>query len=525
MSDPACGAPKVVGDPSADTRFAYSEERYDVPQLGAPNLKGSIYFPAHMEHFLPGSAAYVGGPHAAFAHIGAAPVVILAHGVHPTSSSPEGDTSYLGYPALQAALAWAGIVAVSVHLDFTKSPTDQAKAIVEHVRYLAGRNWRVVDQFFGKLDLTHLGLFGHSRGGSAIMEVPGLLPSGTHARALLALASDGWHAAPPAGIPLMTILPGAEWGGAYSTLGHPTAPGFPDVSGAKLYDHDAPAPFKAQLYVRHADHLLWNRQWKPGDAVVPGEVVAREVHEMILRCYGAAFFRAFLQDLPSSDGERAAFLKRDTGRIAYLNGFRLPKLVDPASPSSGQYATYEVDPDDLVASWQSGFALTVEDYQQGNGPRTNSLGAETTFHHVGWAQKKDFAYAGDTTLFVATVKPGAPGHIRTALPRSARDLTHRTAVTIRAAETLAFDQAKKGVGFELGLEGADGHVAWVSAGRVGGLPRPFVRNDGNERYVFKTLRFSLACFEGLHRGDVRAILLRPMADAGREIAFDTLQIE
>jgi hypothetical protein len=530
-ADAPCRPPTVHGDPSGFSRHAYSEERYEHFDPAFGSLVGSACYPAHVSDPVdPKTTVWV--PDAPFAAIGPAPIVFLVHGANPS------PLSYLGYGYLQGALARLGIIAVSVRLRPDVNDEASAPLVVAHVRHFAKRNGTIGDRFFAKVDVKNVGLFGHSRAGITVMAVPELLDGTFRVGALLALASDQRKGGPPPGIPFMTILPAAEGGITVFVPPYGNEPGFPDVPGAQNYDRDLPAPFKAQLYVHHADHELWNQNWKTKDAnPSKSDVFPRENHEMILRAYGTAFFRAFLQDLPSSPGEQGNFLKQPEGAISYLNGFRLPALARAPSPSSGQYGSFKVDPHDLVPAWQSAFALTVDDNR--HGVQRNALGGATSVKNLHVAQMEGQGtgdYAGDARLMIARVLacsgPDCPGFIRTELPEPARDLRERTAVLVRAGETLPPTFPPEGVSFDLGLESASGEVAWVPAEHVGGVPRPYHRSDSAARFVLKTLRFSLACFKGAsgdfidrHRGDIRAIRLRPRAAVGREIAFDHLQLE
>jgi hypothetical protein len=106
------------------------------------------------------------------------------------------------------------------------------------------------------------------------------------------------------------------------------------------------------------------------------------------------------------------------------------------------------------------------------------------------------------------------------------DMTKRE-VWIRCCEvTDGSSVAAAPTGFSLGLEDANGVVAWVDCDEVGGLPRPYPRNPGMIKTMLSTLRFRGGCFAAprFKIKTVRAILIRCDRKEPRPIAFDDLQI-
>jgi hypothetical protein len=68
-----------------------------------------------------------------------------------------------------------------------------------------------------------------------------------------------------------------------------------DNNGAQFYDQATPGPRKVQLYIDHANHNFFNRQWLNDDARGILPLMARTDHERVLLTYGCAFFRNILR--------------------------------------------------------------------------------------------------------------------------------------------------------------------------------------------------------------------------------------
>ena len=135
-------------------------------------------------------------------------------------------------------------------------------------------------------------------------------------------------------------------------------------------------------------------------------------------------------------------------------------------------------------------------------------------------------FFGRTTGMVAQSEK-SNGTFRSQLS-SSTDMTGQE-VWIRAAEVFNNANLPPDVtGFRLGLEDANGTVAWVDSDEVGGLLRPYVRPDSFTKTMLKTMRFPIGCFlaprKKFDRTQVKAILLGLNRNQPRPIAFDDLEI-
>lgn len=532
---PPCAPPTVSGDPSAIFEHAVTERDYHVSfpapdGTGPTDLQGSIYYPAHSSS-PPSGYVFVGGRDVPFDERirGAAPLVILAHGVNGVA------LSYKGYAALQSALARAGIIAVSVHLGTWPPPSldDWSRRLRAHLSYLMALNRDAASPLFGRLDFTTLGLFGHSRGGVEVMHLAQAPPPGVSVRALLTVGTDNDPEPAPAGIPFMTILPAAEGVSFDPLTGAPRAPGFPDLDGAILYDLAVPAPLKVQLYVHRANHNHWNRFWTPSDGASPSApVLSRDEQQLILKSYGSAFFKTFLVDFPHTALTTDVFLLQRSGPISYLTGHQLPDLRRAADPHNS-VLPIQIDPSLLHLSYQTSSSVVVENHEQA-GSSTNTLGGANSVDGLLATEVSASASAvrlpgRGTVLSVTGCRAGAGCTFRSELPLSRRDLSGRSAVLLRVAEGISGidPPAASALDFELGLETTSAGIAWTSSASAGGVPRPFYRGDFHTRPVLSTLRFSLGCFSAVESAldSVRAILIRVNLPAGRTLIFDDLQLE
>lgn len=480
----ACVAPHVFGDPSALDLFPVGHTEYS----DGGGVHGSVHYPADAD----GDATPF---NTRLAATGRVPVVVMAHGNH----SP-GDPSYLGYDYFQATLAKMGVVAVSVDCNATNGNYGdwsnieaRADLIIDSIKHFQGLDSTPGSRFANRLDFGRVGLMGHSRGGDAVVLVPAVIGAiGVTIRSVLALAPTNfayWEGLPtiaPAGYAFATILPAAD-GDVHEN------------NGAQFYDLAAPGPFCSQIYVDGANHNFFNRQWALDDGVTA--VHTRPVHERILAVYGSALFRSTLLG---------------DGSAAYLTEELRPAGVPPA----------------VHLSYRRDDATTVDSHDDGNGIGVNSLGRPTSATGGAVADEYPFdrsgaayndSFFGLTTGMVLTARERGGGDFRSEI--GGEDLRERQ-VWVRAGEVVAGPLPAAPLVFELGLEDGNGSIGWVSSVAVGGVPRPFERPDVTKTMP-STLRFNAACAHGPRRFDLRkivAIHLRSLADDGRALAVDDLQI-
>jgi hypothetical protein len=518
--DRPCGRPTAAPiDPTSASVAQPGRLTYDVGTasvLGVTlRVRGTIFYPAQAA----GSAVPFSS-----AVTGAVPIIFIAHGNHGTFHNPADRTdedsfqhpgwipiaNHDGYVYLQETLARLGFVSVSVDCNGTNgtglTPTNirqRSGLIVESVRHLlslarAGSG----SVLSGRIDFGRTGLLGHSRGGEAVLVVPGDLAAGgptfasVNVRGVFSLAPTdaGTLAAMPTGFPYAVLLPAGD--GDVRTN-----------AGARFYDRIAPNPFKTQLYVHRTNHNRFNREWVRDDFATP--IMSRPDHERLLTVYASAFFRQALSG------------------------------VDFADILLGRTQVTGVSNDDIhISAERSGF-VTVDDHEDVPVPpatrtTTNTLGGATTVLPNVSAVEIPFSQPGvapNNRFFGATrgmvaVSAEPYGGYRSALPALV-DMTNHE-VWIRACEV--FDGAGVPPGatqFQVGVEDTAGEVSFVASGP---LPRPFDRTavDAFTKNVPKTVRFGHTCFAlarpGVDIRRIRAIHIRLTGTVGRRLGFDQLQV-
>jgi hypothetical protein len=491
-----CVAPPVTGDPSYYNLFPVGTLEFDDAAFA---VKGSVYYPAQDDG--DGSPFYD--------RLGVVPIVFMAHGNH----SPA-DPSYLGYDYFQYQLARMGIIAVSIDCNKFNgfgggfsNIVDRADLILATVDYFRSLHADPASIFHNHIDLSVIGLMGHSRGGEAVILAANQSPATLRLSmsAVIALAPTDFaggfgttitaHLIPER-YAFMTILPAADG----------------DVSsndGARFYDTAVPEPLKSQVYVHDANHNFFNRQWLDNDAAIWGgipaaSILARHAHERVLSAYGSALYRRFLLGHDTSD---------------FLTYRQLPAGV----------LTGHVH---LSFEWLD--QTDVDHHEDGNSIGQNSLGRPTSQSGGMSADEFPFRPGSYNTTFVGhttgmIVEKWDTGEFRSELAGRTNLGRANTEIWIRAAELHNPDFfPPDGTTFELGLE-SNGQIAWIGAASVGGLPRPYSR-PSDKKTMLKTLRFRAACFAAQAAGtefDIRsvsAILLRSNVRQPRPIAFDVLQI-
>lgn len=212
---------------------------------------------------------------------GPLPLVLVAHGNHPMGDYSDGGYAYLG-----EHLASQGFLVVSVDenylngfflKDFGKAEMPvRAWVMLKHIQQWALWNDDPAHPFYHKVDMNHIAVMGHSRGGEA---------------AALAAAINGEDALALYGLPetlkgyaIRAVVSIAPSEGSYRINGSE-----PRIEGASYFliqgAHDADAymvngirqygrvvlapdgsNFKAAVYLYRANHGQFNSGWGYGDA-------------------------------------------------------------------------------------------------------------------------------------------------------------------------------------------------------------------------------------------------------------------
>jgi len=486
---PFCVAPPLGFNPSSLNLFPVGWKDYVKNEA-----KGNVFYPAQND-----------GKNADFnkrlATIKKAPIVFLVHGNH-----SEADPSYKGYDYLQLQLARMGFIAVSVDCNAVNGSSSgggianieaRVNLIIASIKLFQTFNGANGNTFFKKIDFAQVGLMGHSRGGDAVVMTPELISlAGVSIRCILALAPTDFRGSitgtdvNPKNFDFMTILPAGD-GDVWQN------------NGARFYDRCAPVRFKSQLYVHHANHNFFNRQWLLDEGVGPARMVRIE-HEEILSVYSCAFFRNVLLS--------------DNSVMPFITSHSLP---------------FGARTNNVHISIQLKKSTTVDNHEQAGGIGTNTMGEPTSQNSLSaneFAFKQNSSSSFNNSFFGNTIgmviKYEKQNATFVSNLKPIQNLKDKE-VWIRTAEVFS-GSPHINTGFQLGLTDSAGTTVWVDSNSVGGIPDPYP-HPSRFKTMLKTLRFRGACFQQGNRrfriDQIKAIKIRcNRLSQHPALAFDDLQI-
>jgi hypothetical protein len=351
--------------------FAVATELYDIRDVPVPGipfdttLYGVVRYPQDLGE----------GPF---------PLVVVLHGNHGNCrSTPEGPSDFCsttedhdctsagdfttpnaeGYIYFLETLASQGYIMVSISGNAMNCRNDfiieRANLIAEHLRHWA--DWQTSSDgpfgtlFNGRLDLAHTGLVGHSRGGDAVSNVPGVLaPSpvaGLTIESIFAIAPTDFHNVTVPEADLAVLLPSCD--GDVSNL-----------TGMDHYDRSIPlddGARRAQVLYVGAIHNYFNTEWKNSDngggfSCSPSTEVGQQGQTGMLETTLGAWFAATLKDQPME---------------AYIRAEAEPPTV------MDLWAGLDMD---QRWSFSSSRRLLVDDFQGSGTPDVNDFGETNTFN-------------------------------------------------------------------------------------------------------------------------------------------------
>ena len=299
------------------------------------------------------------------------PLVLIVHGNHAME-----DFSDPGYAYLGKLLASQGFILVSVDENFLNSsiadmidpidgrPSNENDArgwmLLEHLAQWRRWNDDPRHPLYRKVDMAHVGLMGHSRGGEAVavaaaFNTLGHYPDdatlafnyGFNIGAVVAIAPvDGQYKPRARSTPLKDVnyfvIHGSLDGDVTSFM------------GASQFARDtltgaAPA-FKAQLYVKDANHGQFNTGWGRDDLGMPWPVLDKRVilDPQAQRRIAKVYLSAFLQTtLMGREGYRPLFEDPRRGAAWLPKGYL---AADYADSATAWVATFDEDIDPGAAT-------------------------------------------------------------------------------------------------------------------------------------------------------------------------------
>ena len=291
------------------------------------------------------------------------PLVLIAHGNHTMEQFSDPGYVYLG-----EHLASRGFIAVSVDENFfngswagglEKENDGRGWLLLEHLKLWQEWNRAPGNPFFGKVDMTEIGLVGHSRGGEAAAIAGAFnrlarypddatveFPFGFAIRSIVAIApSDGQYS--PAGKPSplanvnYLVLQGGHDGDVSTFMG---ARQFSRVAFT-----DGGPWFKASIYAYRANHGQFNTVWGRADTGWPQWLFLNRRPLMAgadQRRLGKAVITAFLE----------ATLR---GRTAYVDLFRDPRRARAWLPDDVYVSRYADSRFRVIADFEEDIDVTT----------------------------------------------------------------------------------------------------------------------------------------------------------------------
>ena len=536
LVEPPAPDPGALGPDAVDTlSYDLGDQAFQPDGFPAKvELKGEVYAPQTI--------------------VGAAPLVILVHGRHATCATATRQAlewpcpaaipevpSYLGYAKLATLLASHGMVVVSIganginandaYLD-DGGASARGQLILEHLRRWQAWNASATDspfgtRFVGHIDLSDVGLMGHSRGGEGVVAAAQLnqrigVPFGI--KAVMALAPVDFGRRVLGGVPLGVILPYCD--GDVS-----------DLQGADYYDDsryaspgDPAAKMTTLLY--GANHNFFNTVWTTG----PGSF--DDAGLMNTESGGTAEGATASDTCATGGAARLAAANQEQAGATLMAGFFRRYLSDDADFQRFVTGTAPFPASTGSARWSVAFhaptRLDVERFDTPATYRTNRFGQPTDLQAVspgvicnpggmdfGSEQRaldaiaqrcgspEGLAATNDTgVLDAGWIRPNAV--VRESLGSAGRDVSAFDSVRFRVAVTndsRNATRAKQDV--TVVLTDTQGHRASVAVGARTNALLPLPQSNV-QHAVLNGVRIPTSAFAGVDLTHIRTV----------ELAFD-----
>jgi hypothetical protein len=509
------------------------EDEFDlVPTGGGPVAYPNVDVRAVVRY--PATTAGAGSPVAGLPFLAQYPLVVVLHGNHSTCSNPcsgshscapaERVPNHRGYDYLLDILASWGFIAVSIDgFDVTAafSPLmsdyeGRGRLVLRHLARWQAWDGSPTDPwgglFRGRVDMSRIGLSGHSRGGEGVVAAEFINRAeglGFEIKAINAIAPTDQD-------PLIHYVPQVP----YFLLMAASDGDVSNLQGLRTYDRTSPggAPTqseKSMLWVHGANHNFFNTAWTPGFGV------------------------ACASDDGTGEGRLSASTQRHVGCQSIVSFFRLHlqhrqrfrKLL------RGEVMAEGLDGVRMYWSYQDPRRREVDSFDSGDDRTTNALGGAVTTSG-GFTTFDEFELkSSGPDLFNASFRHFTHGLVlgwsstqtyETTLPAGQRDVSEYRALSLRMGQILdggVLNRLDTPRTFRVTLRAGSGVVANVGFDVAGlqSIPFPYEYNGG--KTVLGTIRIPLRAFRtaggSLPLDDIQAVVLE-FRDSGL-IAVDDIQ--
>lgn len=287
------------------------------------------------------------------------PLVLIVHGNHAMKNFSEPGYEYLG-----TLLASRGFITVSVDENFLNENfwgENDARAFIllEHLRVWDEWSRMEGHAFEKKVDMSHIALIGHSRGGEAV----------THAAAFNTLSRypDDAFVTFDYNFNIRSVIAIAPCDEQYKPAGHPTilenvnylvihgghdadATAFLGLRQYKrVYFTDSSFRLKSAIYVYRANHSRFNSAWGRVDATFPDSLFVNEHPIMSMeeqRQVAKVLISAFLETTLN-------------GREEYRPVFKDARYAGRWLPEDIYVTQYQDSNFDVIADFEEDFDVTT----------------------------------------------------------------------------------------------------------------------------------------------------------------------
>lgn len=510
--------PGSTGAYQVDTsEYNLGDKAVDLPALGHKSeVRAKVYTPRSA----PGKRPFVlflHGRHSVC--YGSQPAPGDEDKVWPCPKPRKPIPSYRGYDAPATALASHGYQVVSISAnaingwDFDATDAGaQARAQLVLAHLDLWRTWSTTgggpygDKYVGKVDLDHIGLMGHSRGGDGVVAAAMLnnaRPQPYGIRAVLPLAPTDFARPTLPGMAMSVILPYCD--GDVS-----------DLQGQHFYDDTrysvADDAARSSVLVMGANHNYFNTEWTPGQSVAEswddwggtptkapcGAKAAARLKPAEQQAVGRAYIAGFFRLYVGGETKLLPFLDGSNARAASAG--RAVVRVTAQAPRTARLDVSRLEAR-LPAGTVRGHATAVPCVGGPNG----CAGKETTDRLPNWTPAW---FAARTPLLAATrIRwTGADGVVRLPLAAGNYDVYAFNALTLRVAPDPVY---KADQDLTVRVIDGKGKTVDVPVSAVSdSLKRLPSDGDTLPKTMLRGVRIHLSKLTGIDLRDVRAVELR-----------------
>lgn len=414
---------------------------------------------------------------------GPCPLVLIVHGNHEMSEFSDPGYAYLG-----ELLASRGFILASIDENFLNSglfhdlPAQQPVrgwVLLEHLKRWREWNSSPGNPFYGRVDMQHVALIGHSRGGEAAATAAAFNrlkyypeDSAIHfdynfaIQAIVAIAPAGDQYKPAGEFRWIQDVSYLTLQGAHDA----------DVSsfyGSRQWEHvrftQAGPWFKAEIYAYRANHGQFNTVWGRNDSTGPPlgwllnlkPLLPPDEQRRIAKTYISAFLETTLKGAAEY---RPLFQDWRTGRAwlpdtIYVNRYRDPSYIPLAS--------FDEDAD-LTTTTASGGTIAGEHLSKWHEGRIPFRQGDRGFNGVflGWNRKP----GTPAPTYTLTLPEGAAG-------RWKLNGSSTLQLSVAALDEDASDDGpehRDSPDFTVELETAEGAIARAQVSHFAAIPPPLI---------------------------------------------------